>query len=111
MTDTENSPASETPTNAAKWDAPKNNPNAHWVKTRDLVGTTFTVVKAKAGKVKGRASIIFECADGALFSASEGGTIGQQVARSGLPPAGKYTIVQSESAASPTGYALSLRGV
>ena len=94
---------------SAVWDAPKNNPNATWVKTRSLVGETFTLIKAKAGTVKGRASTIFELSDGRLFSANDTGTIGKQIARSGLPPAGKYTIAQVDSESSPTGYALVLK--
>jgi hypothetical protein len=97
-------------TEGTKWDAPTNNPNATWVKTRTLVGETLQIVKAKSATVKGRPAIVFELDDGRLFSASVSGTIGKQIARSGMPPTpGAYHIVKSPSTNSPTGYALVLR--
>jgi hypothetical protein len=99
---------SETPNDT--WDAMPSNPNAHWVKVRSLVGSVFQLVKVQRGSVKGRASFIFETANGELFSTSATqGTIAQQIARAGLPPLGKYTIVEKESKNSPSGYSLSLK--
>lgn len=87
------------------------NENAHWVKARELAGQSFMVVRVNKGQVKNRPSYIFELSDGALFSVNADSTIGQQITRGGIPPAGKYTIVKNTSAKSPAGYSLSLRPV
>ena len=94
---------------ATKWDQRPNNPNAVWIKTRSLVGQTFTLVRAAKASVKGRPSYVFELNDGRLFSANETSTIGKQIARSGVPPAGEYTIATAPSETSPTKDALVLR--
>src|SRR4029077_1808541 len=102
---------------AKDWGKPKPNPNAHWVKTRDLVGKHFQLVRVNKGNVDGRPCYIFECSDGALFSQGVSSTIGKQVERAGIPPAGTYTIdapttnSKGEPIKSPTGYALVLRGL
>jgi hypothetical protein len=83
------------------WD--KRNSEGTFVKMRSLEGTTFTLKEAKPCKVKGRPAYLFELADGRLFTVGPTQTIGQQVERSGLPPAGEYTIEAFDSETSPTG--------
>lgn len=117
----------------AKWGKHPTNPNAQWVKARSMVaadltrkmvlasptknasgvpvlkGPKFALVSARKATVSGRPSYVFETADGRLFSVNrEGTTMGTQIARDGIPPAGDYQIVATANEASPAGYALSL---
>lgn len=83
--------------NASKWDSAPRNPNAHWVKTRELIGqiddgpitSRFTLIRAKPN---GKLGTIFELDGDRLFSAKAESAIGKQVTRSNAPPAGEYTI-------------------
>jgi hypothetical protein len=103
--------------NGQKWGQRASNPNAAWVKTRDLVGSAFDLIRCNAGQVKGRDSYIFEVSGDRLFSQGKDSTIGKQIGRDGIPPAGRYEIVkQTEDShgqpiKSPTGYALVLRAL
>lgn len=117
----------------AKWGQRPTNPNAQWVKSRSMVadgltadmvkasadrnasgvpilrGPKFALVSARKATVSGRPSYVMETKEGKLFSVNrEGTTIGTQIGRDGLPPAGDYQIVATANEASPTGFALSL---
>lgn len=107
-------PNEPTPT---KWgNTPR--PTDLWVKEVELAGKTFPLRRVYK-QTAGRARYVFEIVvDGKdrLFSASvEGSTIGDQIARDGLPPVGfNYTIDKKESKAGSgggAGYSLSLRQV
>lgn len=108
----ESPPAPNTP-KPRKWGALNDNPNAHWVKVRDLVGKTFHLVKVNQGNVRGKPSFIFEMDDAGLFSVSqEGSSIGERVQEQGKPPVGPdhaYTVDKVATDANPSGYALVLR--
>jgi hypothetical protein len=99
----------------APWGSlPPSNPNAVWVKIRDLVGVNFTLLNVKKGVVSERPSFIFETKEGQLFSANDDGvgTISQQIERHGLPPLnGVYTITSTPSTKNKQGYTLSLTPV
>lgn len=103
-----------------------------WVKARDLVlpgkteaefraavvekgtlqGKEFVLKGVRPATVSGRSAYVFETTDGRLFSVNrEGTTIGAQIVRSGLPPAGDYRLDATANAGSPTGYALALKAL
>lgn len=97
-----------------KWGAFETDPEAHWVKLRDLVGVTFQLVKVNKGFVKERPSYIFTLDEHRLVSVGTDQTIGKQIDRAGLPPVGLYTVRKDTKKrdgspmGGPKGYALVL---
>ncbi len=100
-----------------KWGQTPRNPNAQWVKVREVVGAPFTLLRCNEGRINGKPSYICEISGDRLFSVSKDtSAIGKMIGRYGLPPAGEYEIVANAnkvtpSAANPLGNQYILRAL
>jgi hypothetical protein len=83
-----------------------------WIATRALAGTAF-VIRRVYRRSAGEPSYVFVLNGGRKFSVRiEGSTMGDQIARAGLPPVGGwYTVDETPSTKGKAGYALSLRAL
>lgn len=115
------------PTPRLKWGAGKARAKADWTNLRDLVGYEFVLTRTYEASASKDKKFVFEIAPtsepradptlkpytatGTAFSVRiEGSTVGDQIARDGLPPTGfRYTVDRADSTGSPQGYSLSLR--
>jgi hypothetical protein len=96
-----------------KWGTQRTSKEA-WVDVADLAGKPFTIVKVYQTSV-GQAKFVFDLGGEGFVGKKmsvrvEGSSIGDQIAREGLPPIGfAYTVDKNPSKSSPTGYSLTLR--